>query len=91
MKFMWDEAKRLNNVHKHGIDFIGCESIFAGLTLTMEDDRFDYGEQRFVTLGLLEGRVVVVVRTEANEVIRIISTRKAKRREQALYFKGIPD
>ena len=91
MRFVWDERKRLSNLEKHGIDFVGCESIFEGLTVTMEDDRFDYGEQRFVTLGLLEGRVVVVVHTEADKMVRIISIRKATKREQAFYFQGIQD
>ena len=91
MVFKWDEAKQLANIRKHGIDFVGCESIFDDFTVTFEDDRFDYGEQRFVTFGLLEGRVVSVVHTETPEGIRIISIRKASKREQALYFKTLKD
>ncbi len=91
MLYKWDESKRLANIRKHGIDFVGCESIFRDFTVTVEDDRFDYGEQRFVTFGLLEGRVVSVVHSETPKVIRIISIRKASKREQALYFETLKD
>lgn len=53
MKYAWDENKRLDNIHKHGIDFVGCDAIFDGYTVTAEDLRFDYDEQRFKTLGVL--------------------------------------
>jgi uncharacterized DUF497 family protein len=59
--------------------------------VTIKDDRFDYGESRFVTLGVLSGRVVAVVHTETPEVIRIISIRKATKNEEASYFKEISD
>ncbi len=64
MEFEWDENKRLSNIRKHGIDFADAEAVFEGDTVTVEDNRFDYGEVRFITLGLLEGDVVVVVYTE---------------------------
>ena len=57
----------------------------------MEDDRHSYGEQRFVTLGLLNGRIVVVVHTEREDRMRIISVRKATRNEQELYYSEIRD
>ena len=91
MTFEWNEAKRQGNVDKHGIDFARVEEVFRGLNVTMEDDRHSYGEQRFVTLGLLSGRVVVVVHTEREDRIRIISIRKATRNEQQLYFAEIRD
>ena len=91
MTFEWDEAKRRANVQKHGIDFACVAEVFAGLTATMEDDRHPYGEQRFVTLGLLSGRVVVVVHTERADRIRVISVRKAARNEQRLYYSEIRD
>lgn len=87
MKFEWDEAKRRSNLEKHGLDFAGCDQVFSGATLRAEDDRFDYGERRLVTIGLLEGRVVTVVHTETDDIIRIISIRKATRNEQKTYFK----
>lgn len=86
VRFEWDEAKREANLQKHGIDFIGVDSLFEGHTITIEDDRFAYGEQRFVTFGILEGRTVAVAHTESADVIRIISVRKATRSEEASYF-----
>lgn len=91
MTFAWDEAKRRANVQKHGIDFAGIAEVFGGLTATMEDDRHPYGEQRFITLGLLSDRVVVVVHTERRDRVRIISVRKATRNEQHLYYSEVRD
>ncbi len=64
MNFEWDDTKRKSNIKKHGIDFINAHMIFDGYTLIIEDDRYNYGEERFITFGILEGRVVVVVHTE---------------------------
>jgi len=58
--FVWDEAKRRLNLRKHGIDFADAAKIFRGATFTAEDTREDYGEQRFLTLGLLDDQVVSV-------------------------------
>lgn len=91
MRYEWEEVKRRSNIRKHGIDFVGIERLFAETTVTILDDRFDYGESRFITLGLLSGRVVVVAHTETNEVIRVISVRKATKNEEASYFKEIAD
>jgi uncharacterized DUF497 family protein len=87
----WDEAKRRENLQKHGIDFVGAERLFFEHTVTLEDDRFDYGERRFITFGLLAGRVLAVVHTEQDDAIRIISMRKATRREEKSYFSAISD
>jgi uncharacterized DUF497 family protein len=91
MEFEWDEAKRKSNLRNHGIDFVGIEQAFESKTVTMLDDRFDYGEERFVTFGLLDGRVVAIAHTETDEVIRIISVRKATKYEENSYFKEIAD
>ena len=91
MRYEWDETKRQANIQKHAIDFVGIETVFAGETVTMGDDRFDYGETRFVTLGLLQDRAVVISHTETEEVIRIISVRKATKNEEVSYFKEIAD
>ena len=91
MRFEWDEAKRESNLLKHRIDFIDVERVFESETITIPDDRFDYGEDRVITLGLLDGRVVVIVHTETDEVIRIISVRKASKNEEISYFKEIAD
>src|SRR5438876_7880438 len=69
--------------------FVMRPKSFAGPTVTYEDDRFDYGEQRFVTLGLLRGIAVSIVHTETEKQIRIISFRKATRNEEAYLFKSL--
>ncbi|EDZ91902.1 MAG: BrnT family toxin [Limnospira sp. PMC 1290.21] len=89
MEFEWDETKRLTNLRKHGINFIDVPLVFDGDIVTFEDDRFNYGEQRFVTLGLLQGRVVAIVHTEQEKCIRIISARKATKYEQQIYFEQL--
>jgi hypothetical protein len=89
--FVWDPAKRLANLRKHGIDFADAELIFRGFTLTAEDDREPYGEQRFLTLGMLEDLVVSVAHTERGKQIRIISIRKATKREARFYFSQVTD
>ena len=91
MTFQWDERKRINNLRKYSIDFRDAATMFAGDIVLMEDDRFEYGEIRFVSLGLLRGRVIVVVHTEHGDVTRIISARKATNYEQDIYFRGIID
>ena len=91
MRFEWDEQKRHANLRKHGIDFVGVETLFEGYTVTIEDTREDYGEMRFITLGLLNGRVVVVVHTERQDAIRLVSVRKATKYEERAYFKHILD
>ena len=87
----WDEAKRKANIQKHGFDFIDAKELFNGYTVTMEDDRFHYNEQRFITLGMIKGRTAVVVHTERYDSIRIISIRKATKYEQTIYFSQIKD
>lgn len=87
--FVWDEAKRRENLRKHKIDFADAEKIFRGLTFTVEDARETYGEQRFLTLGLLEDQVVSVAHTECGEEIRLISIRKATKHEARYYFSQI--
>lgn len=89
--FKWDEAKRQLNLKKHGIDFVDAAQVFRGHTLTVEDARFQYGEQRFVTIGQVNGRTVTVVHCDINESIRIISIRKATRHEQETFFRTLAD
>ena len=85
----WDEPKRRANLRKHGFDFGDTEEMFDGVTYTYEDDRLAYGEQRFVTLGLLREVVVSIVHTEDGHDIHVISMRKATRRERKIYFESI--
>ncbi len=89
MDYEWDEAKRLSNLRKHSIDFTDVPAVFNGDIVTVEDDRANYGDQRFVTLGLLQGRVVAVVHLELEHCIRIISARKATKYERKIYFEQL--
>ena len=91
MRFTWSERKRVINLRRHGLDFVDAPVVFEGITFTYEDDRFAYAEQRFVTLGLLAGIPVSIVHTESVHEIRIISFRKATRREAQIYFGKIQD
>ena len=85
----WDDRKRRINLKKHGFDFVDAEKVFQGITYTYEDDRFSYGEQRFVTLGLVRGNVVSLVHTEEGDHIHVISMRKATKREREIYFQSL--
>jgi uncharacterized protein len=89
MRFIWHEPKRQANLKKHGLDFANAEQVFAGPTFTFEDDREAYGEQRWVTLGLLGEKVVVIVHTETEEEIRAISMREADKDEQLFFFTNL--
>jgi uncharacterized DUF497 family protein len=51
MRFSWSDSKRQLNLQQHGLDFVDAPRVFDGPTYTYEDDRFDYSEQRFVTLA----------------------------------------
>ena len=89
MSYQWDERKRRANVKKHGIDFIDVPQVFDGDVVILPDERFDYGETRFIGIGILKSQVVVVAYTERDENIRIISARKATKNEQIYYFQQI--
>jgi uncharacterized DUF497 family protein len=89
LRCTWSERKRALNLKQHALDFVDAPRVFEGLTFTFEDDRFGYGEQRYVTLGLLAGVPVAVVHTESEDEIRVISFRKATRREAELYAREI--
>jgi len=85
VEFQWDEMKSRENLRKHGLCFEDAAGIFEGETVTFLDDRFEYGEKRYLTLGTLDGRVIVIVHTLRGETIRIISMRKANGREKKIY------
>ena len=89
MEFTWDENKRKANIMKHGLDFANDQTVFAGPTFTIPDSRFDYGEERFVTIGLLNADAAVIVHTETATEIRIISMRKGTANEQKIFFENI--
>jgi len=83
MQFEWDEAKNIENIRKHEIDFADVPTMFDGEMLIELDDRFDYGEDRWFGVGFLGSGIAVVVWTERQKnVTRIISARRANRHEQ---------
>lgn len=91
MDFEWNEKKNQKNYEKHGLNFKDADLVFSGSTITFQDDRQEYGEERFITLGELKKRVVVIVHTQRNFVTRIISMRKANEREKKIYFKRLEE
>ena len=88
-RFEWNEAKRRSNLWRHGIDFAEVVEVFADYPVTVEDDRYDYGERRYSTLALFRGRVVFIAHTQTEYIIRLISARWATKNEEITYFKEI--
>lgn len=91
MKFEWDDNKNVENIRKHGIDFRDVVDMFEYPMLTQLDTRRDYGEDRWIGVGLLKQVVAVTVflEWEDEETLRIISARKATRHESKEYHKRI--
>jgi len=85
VKFEWDEAKNKENIRKHELDFADAWEIFDAPMLTNLDAREDYGEERWIGIGFLKNFIVVVTYTEREDVIRIISLRKALKHERARF------
>jgi uncharacterized protein len=86
----WNEAKNGSNFAKHGLDFGDAERVLTGPCVTFVDSRFDYGEKRLITLGVLAGRAVVIAHApRGDDITRIISMRKANLREQEIYKKRL--
>ena len=86
MDFEWDDAKNIINLKKHGIDFDFAKEIFAGIWISKQDKRKDYGEDRFLALGLLENCVLLAVYTKRGNTIRLISVRRANIAERKIYY-----
>ena len=85
MTVEFDEAKRAKTLEERGLDMARAGEVFDGDTLTIEDVRIDYGETRYITVGFLDERMVVLVWTQRGDIYRIISMRKANDREKAVY------
>ena len=86
MKFEWDERKNQSNITKYGLDFADAFGVFNLPMLVYLDEREDYGEERYLGIGLLDGRIVVVIYTEpGEEMVRIISLGKALSHERKRY------
>ena len=85
MRLEFDPDKRNKTLEERGLDFARLAEVFEGLHYTGQDTRMSYPEDRFITVGWLDNRLVVLVWTPRGEVRRIISLRKANDREKALY------
>ncbi|MCF8478564.1 MAG: BrnT family toxin [Pseudolabrys sp.] len=81
----FDEPKRDLTLKHRGLDFVRAAEMFAGLTATIVDERFDYGETRFITAGHLDGRLVVTVWTQRDEARHIISMRYCHAKEEKVW------
>ena len=89
MEFTWSEAKRAANIKTHGLDFLHARSVFEGVTFTFEDDRFSYGQPPFLTLAMGFGLPFLAAMPCSEYEIRVISFRKATKRESQIYFDEI--
>ncbi len=88
-EFEWDEAKARSNLRRHRISFLQACRVFDDFFALIEQDLSeDYGEDRFLATGTVEGMILTVVYTERRERIRIISARKASSDEQRKYYRG---
>jgi len=93
--FFWDEAKNRTNQQKHGVSFEAASLVFDDPLQVSRIERVVDGEERWQTIGVAEGIVLLLVvhtwpeETEGEESIRIISARKASREERELYEEGI--
>jgi uncharacterized DUF497 family protein len=91
-RFEWDEAKNRSNVRKHGFDFAWAEQTFRNPLFVRPDTREDYGEERWIGIGMIQGRCVFVAFAEpAPDTIRIISLRKTTHEERKEYEEAIQD
>ncbi len=90
MKYDWDPVKDASNVRKHGFSLSeGVPALEDPNQDSWIDDRFDYGEERFVTLGMGEAQILIVVSVERDgDTIRILSVRKADGEEESWYYFG---
>lgn len=85
MAITFDPTKRETALRERGLDFKAATQVFAGPVFTFQDEREDYGEERLVTLGYLDGRMIVVVWTPRGSDEHVFSMRKANAREQKRY------
>jgi uncharacterized DUF497 family protein len=87
MRYTHDPKKQAANLKKHGYDFKDARQVIeSNRAVTFEDRRFDYDEQRFITMGVLRGKVVVIATAETDEEIRVIYLRRAEANEEKIYY-----
>ncbi|MBI1360486.1 MAG: BrnT family toxin [Alphaproteobacteria bacterium] len=88
IEFEWDDGKAFENLRKHGVSFeLAAKAFRDPLGVEWIDQREDYGEERTILLGMADGTILVVVYTERDERIRLISARKALRDEKDIYYR----
>ena len=86
LEFEWDEAKNTANVVKHGVGFARACGVFKDVfAIEQVDDRRNYGEERYVIIGMAEGRLLSVVYTMRGDALRLISARRATSLEKRRY------
>lgn len=85
MQYEWDDAKEQANLAKHGMAFSEVVAFDWNTAMQAVDERADYGETRWIALGLIGTRVHVLIYTRREQAIRVISLRKANRREVRRY------
>lgn len=83
MRITFDPAKRDETLRERGLDFADALEVFAGLHTAVEDTRFDYGETRYISAGLLGRRMVVIVWTRRGDARHVISMRHCHGKEEA--------
>jgi uncharacterized DUF497 family protein len=94
MRITFDPAKQEGTLRERNLDFRDAPKVFAGPRFTFEDTRFDYPERRYITVGLLDGRMLILVWTPREEIDgeecrHMISMRKANGKEQARYLQRL--
>jgi uncharacterized DUF497 family protein len=90
MRYTSGPKKKAANLKKHGYNFDEVPLVIESASaVTFEDRRFQYDEQRFITLGVLRGDVVVIATAEIEQEIRVISMRKAQRHEKEIYTRNL--
>ena len=89
MTLEWDEEKNRTNIRKHGLHFAEAEEIFRSPLLVRPERREDYGEKRWIGIGMIRHRVAFVFAERSRDIIRIISLRKANHEERQEYEEAI--
>jgi uncharacterized DUF497 family protein len=82
MEFEWDEAKSARTRQERGFDFTTAARIFEGPVVEWQDRRRDWGEDRIVAVGVVDGRFLTVIYTQRSERRRIISARVSRKTEK---------
>lgn len=92
MRFEWDDAKNRANLRKHGYHFAEAAEMFSGALLALPDLREEYGDKRWIGTGMIRGSLAFIAFEEKpDDVIRIISSRKATREEEKKYKAAVHD